>query len=84
MLSACTRRVLPPPLPPTTTSLTVSLTVSLTMSLTMSSILLQSSKEDADLAYSTYLLTSNAIAQGCAPGDSAAPAAAPPAWDGQV
>ncbi|NWZ22657.1 PIGR protein, partial [Asarcornis scutulata] len=36
------------------------------------------SKEDADLAYSTYLLTSNAIAQGCAPGDSAAPAAAPP------
>ncbi|KAM9185129.1 polymeric immunoglobulin receptor [Mergus octosetaceus] len=42
------------------------------------------SKEDADLAYSTYLLTSNAIAQGCAPGDSAAPAAAPPAWDGQV
>ncbi|XP_032059263.1 polymeric immunoglobulin receptor-like [Aythya fuligula] len=42
------------------------------------------SKEDADLAYSTYLLTSNAIAQGCAPGDSAAPTAAPPAWGGQV
>lgn len=76
MLSACTHRVLPPPLPPTTTSLTVSLTVS--------SVLPQGSKEDADLAYSTYLLTSNAIAQGCAPGDSAAPAAAPPAWDGQV
>ncbi|NXK50760.1 PIGR protein, partial [Chauna torquata] len=42
------------------------------------------SKEDADLAYSTFLFTSSAIAQGCSPGDSAAPATDPSTWRGQV
>lgn len=62
----------------------MTLTVSLTVSLTMSSVLPQGSKEDADLAYSAFLLTSNAISQGRPPTDSAAPATAPPAWDGRV
>ncbi|NXL84716.1 PIGR protein, partial [Alectura lathami] len=43
----------------------------------------RSSKEDADLAYSAFLLTSNTITQGPS-GDNAAPAEPPPAWDGQV
>nr|XP_009920470.1 PREDICTED: polymeric immunoglobulin receptor-like [Haliaeetus albicilla] len=42
----------------------------------------RSSKEDADLAYSTFLLTSNSIAQGDARGDSAAPDVSPPNWEG--
>ncbi|NXV17929.1 PIGR protein, partial [Cepphus grylle] len=44
----------------------------------------RSSKEDADLAYSTFLLTSNGIAQGGAGGDSAAPDGPPPSWEGQI
>ncbi|KAK2521868.1 Pigr [Columba livia] len=44
----------------------------------------RSSKEDADLAYSTYLLTSNAISQGGSGGDSAVPDMAPPKWEGQI
>ncbi|NXT39060.1 PIGR protein, partial [Pelecanoides urinatrix] len=44
----------------------------------------RSSKEDADLAYSTFLLTSGSIAQGGAGGDSAAPAASPPNGEGQI
>uniref|UniRef100_A0A8B9N0M2 Ig-like domain-containing protein n=1 Tax=Accipiter nisus TaxID=211598 RepID=A0A8B9N0M2_9AVES len=40
------------------------------------------SKEDADLAYSTFLLTSNSIAQGDSRGDSAAPDVSPPNWEG--
>ncbi|NXL43310.1 PIGR protein, partial [Podilymbus podiceps] len=44
----------------------------------------RSSKEDADLAYSAFLLTSSSIAQD-GPGEgSAAPAVSPPAWEGQV
>ncbi|XP_009325701.1 PREDICTED: polymeric immunoglobulin receptor [Pygoscelis adeliae] len=42
----------------------------------------RSSKEDADLAYSAFLLTSSSIAQGSSEGDSAAPAASPPNWEG--
>ncbi|NXW13800.1 PIGR protein, partial [Circaetus pectoralis] len=42
----------------------------------------RSSKEDADLAYSTFLLTSNSIAQGDPRGDSAAPDVSPPNWEG--
>ncbi|NXE74129.1 PIGR protein, partial [Cochlearius cochlearius] len=44
----------------------------------------RSSKEDADLAYSTYLLTSSNITQGGTGGDSAAPAVSPPNWEGQI
>ncbi|NXF44610.1 PIGR protein, partial [Oceanites oceanicus] len=44
----------------------------------------RNSKEDADLAYSTFLLTSGSIAQGGAGGDSAAPAVSPPNWEGQI
>ncbi|KAF1644258.1 Polymeric immunoglobulin receptor, partial [Eudyptes chrysocome] len=42
----------------------------------------RSSKEDADLAYSAFLLTSSSIAQGSSKGDSAAPAVSPPNWEG--
>ncbi|KAF1581526.1 UNVERIFIED_CONTAM: Polymeric immunoglobulin receptor, partial [Eudyptes pachyrhynchus] len=42
----------------------------------------RSSKEDADLAYSAFLLTSSSIAQGSSEGDSAAPAVSPPNWEG--
>ncbi|NXW90753.1 PIGR protein, partial [Alopecoenas beccarii] len=44
----------------------------------------RSSKEDADLAYSTYLLTSNTITQGGSGGDSAVPDVSPPKWEGQI
>ncbi|NWX15655.1 PIGR protein, partial [Aegotheles bennettii] len=44
----------------------------------------RSSKEDADLAYSTFLLTSGSIAQGGPGGDSAAPDVSPPNWEGQI
>ncbi|XP_054032397.1 polymeric immunoglobulin receptor [Dryobates pubescens] len=44
----------------------------------------RSSKEDADLAYSTFLLTSGTITQGGSRGDSAAPEVASPAWEGQI
>ncbi|NXI35391.1 PIGR protein, partial [Galbula dea] len=44
----------------------------------------RSSKEDADLAYSTFLLTSGTIAQGGSGEDSAAPEVSPPAWEGQI
>ncbi|NWX43297.1 PIGR protein, partial [Steatornis caripensis] len=44
----------------------------------------RSSKEDADLAYSTFLLTSGSIAQGSSGGHSAAPDVSPPAWEGQI
>ncbi|NWH48515.1 PIGR protein, partial [Fregata magnificens] len=44
----------------------------------------RSSKEDADLAYSAFLLTSNNIAQGGSGEDSAAAAVAPPNWEGQI
>ncbi|XP_029856485.1 polymeric immunoglobulin receptor isoform X1 [Aquila chrysaetos chrysaetos] len=44
----------------------------------------RSSKEDADLAYSTFLLTSNSIAQGDSRGDSAAPDVSPPNWEGSI
>ncbi|XP_050767474.1 polymeric immunoglobulin receptor [Gymnogyps californianus] len=44
----------------------------------------RSSKEDADLAYSTFLLTSSSIAQGGSRGDSAAPDVSPPNEDGQI
>ncbi|NXK07768.1 PIGR protein, partial [Herpetotheres cachinnans] len=44
----------------------------------------RSSKEDADLAYSTSLLTSSSTVQGGPGGDSAAPAVAPPTWEGQI
>ncbi|NWW93638.1 PIGR protein, partial [Rhynochetos jubatus] len=44
----------------------------------------RSSKEDADLAYSTFLLTSSGITQGGSEGDSAAPDVSPPTWEGQV
>ncbi|NXH74594.1 PIGR protein, partial [Hydrobates tethys] len=44
----------------------------------------RNSKEDADLAYSTFLLTSGSIAQGGSGGDSAAPAVSPPNWEGQI
>ncbi|KAK1187176.1 PIGR protein, partial [Pygoscelis papua] len=42
----------------------------------------RSSKEDADLAYSAFLLTSSSIAQGSSEGDSAAPAVSPPNCEG--
>ncbi|KAF1505835.1 Polymeric immunoglobulin receptor, partial [Eudyptula minor novaehollandiae] len=42
----------------------------------------RSSKEDADLAYSAFLLTSRSIAQGSSEGDSTAPAVSPPNWEG--
>ncbi|NXN83274.1 PIGR protein, partial [Bombycilla garrulus] len=38
----------------------------------------RSSKEDADLAYSSFLVTSERIAQGSSGGDSAGPAVSPP------
>nr|XP_010304695.1 PREDICTED: polymeric immunoglobulin receptor-like [Balearica regulorum gibbericeps] len=44
----------------------------------------RSSKEDADLAYSTFLLTSSSIAQGSSGGDSAAPDVSSPNWEGQI
>ncbi|KFP89831.1 Polymeric immunoglobulin receptor, partial [Apaloderma vittatum] len=44
----------------------------------------RNSKEDADLAYSTYLLTSSSIAQNGAGGASAAPAVPPQTWDGKI
>ncbi|NXV39826.1 PIGR protein, partial [Rissa tridactyla] len=44
----------------------------------------RSSKEDADLAYSAFLLTSSGIAQGGPGGDSAAPDGPPPNWEGQI
>ncbi|XP_009805225.2 polymeric immunoglobulin receptor [Gavia stellata] len=44
----------------------------------------RSSKEDADLAYSTFLLTSSSIVQGGSGGDSAAPDVSPPNWEGQI
>ncbi|NXJ74331.1 PIGR protein, partial [Trogon melanurus] len=44
----------------------------------------RNSKEDADLAYSTYLLTSSSIAQSGAGGASAAPAVPPQTWDGKI
>ncbi|NXP02236.1 PIGR protein, partial [Thinocorus orbignyianus] len=44
----------------------------------------RSSKEDADLAYSAFLLTSTNIAQGGPEGDSAAPEVSTPNWDGQI
>ncbi|NXH09951.1 PIGR protein, partial [Bucco capensis] len=44
----------------------------------------RSSKEDADFAYSTFLLTSSTMAQGGSGGDSAAPEVSPPAWEGQI
>ncbi|NXS95387.1 PIGR protein, partial [Jacana jacana] len=40
----------------------------------------RNSKEDADLAYSAFLLTSTSIAQGGPGGDSAAPDMSPPNW----
>uniref|UniRef100_A0A663MD73 Polymeric immunoglobulin receptor n=1 Tax=Athene cunicularia TaxID=194338 RepID=A0A663MD73_ATHCN len=43
-----------------------------------------SSKEDADLAYSTFLLTSSSIAQAGTEGVSAAPDASSPSWGGQI
>ncbi|NXW57511.1 PIGR protein, partial [Eurystomus gularis] len=42
----------------------------------------RSSKEDADLAYSTFLLTSGSIVQGGSGGDNAAPEVSPPTWEG--
>ncbi|XP_010148786.1 PREDICTED: polymeric immunoglobulin receptor-like [Eurypyga helias] len=42
------------------------------------------SKEDADLAYSAFLLTSSSIVQGGSEGDSAAPDVSSPDWGGQV
>ncbi|XP_026720028.1 polymeric immunoglobulin receptor isoform X2 [Athene cunicularia] len=44
----------------------------------------RSSKEDADLAYSTFLLTSSSIAQAGTEGVSAAPDASSPSWGGQI
>ncbi|NWW49036.1 PIGR protein, partial [Pedionomus torquatus] len=44
----------------------------------------RSSKEDADLAYSAFLLTSNTIAQGGPGGDNAAPDVSTPNWEGQI
>ncbi|XP_065710528.1 polymeric immunoglobulin receptor-like [Patagioenas fasciata] len=44
----------------------------------------RSSKEDADLAYSTYLLTSNTISQGGSGEDSAVPDMSHPKWEGQI
>ncbi|KFV11383.1 Polymeric immunoglobulin receptor, partial [Tauraco erythrolophus] len=44
----------------------------------------RSSKEDADLAYSTFLLTSSSIAQGSSGGDSTAPDVSPPNWGSQI
>ncbi|XP_074781726.1 polymeric immunoglobulin receptor [Athene noctua] len=44
----------------------------------------RSSKEDADLAYSTFLLTSSSIAQAGTEGASAAPDASSPSWGGQI
>uniref|UniRef100_A0A8C3KRB6 Polymeric immunoglobulin receptor n=1 Tax=Calidris pygmaea TaxID=425635 RepID=A0A8C3KRB6_9CHAR len=43
-----------------------------------------SSKEDADLAYSAFLLTSNGIAQGGSGEGNAAPDVSPPNWEGQM
>uniref|UniRef100_A0A8D0KUK5 Ig-like domain-containing protein n=1 Tax=Strix occidentalis caurina TaxID=311401 RepID=A0A8D0KUK5_STROC len=44
----------------------------------------RSSKEDADLAYSTFLLTSSSIAQAGTEGASAAPDTSSPSWGGQI
>ncbi|KAM7082403.1 polymeric immunoglobulin receptor [Ciconia maguari] len=44
----------------------------------------RSSKEDADLAYSAFLLTSSSIAQGGCSGDDAAPAVSPSSEKGQI
>ncbi|XP_040472943.1 polymeric immunoglobulin receptor-like [Falco naumanni] len=44
----------------------------------------RSSKEDADLAYSTFLLTASSKAQGGTGGDSTALAVPPPAWEDQI
>ncbi|KFQ38821.1 Polymeric immunoglobulin receptor, partial [Mesitornis unicolor] len=44
----------------------------------------RSSKEDADLAYSAFLLTSGSITQGGAGGGSTTPAEHPPNWEGQI
>ncbi|NXA24710.1 PIGR protein, partial [Ibidorhyncha struthersii] len=41
----------------------------------------RSSKEDADLAYSAFLLTSNSITQSGTGGDSATPEVSPPNWE---
>uniref|UniRef100_A0A8B9PLQ0 Polymeric immunoglobulin receptor n=1 Tax=Apteryx owenii TaxID=8824 RepID=A0A8B9PLQ0_APTOW len=45
---------------------------------------LQSSKEDADVAYSAFLLQASAVAQGHAAEGSGAAAAPPAPWDGQL
>ncbi|NXX39883.1 PIGR protein, partial [Tricholaema leucomelas] len=44
----------------------------------------RSSKEDADLAYSTYLLTSGTSTQGDPKEHSTAPEVPPPTWQGQI
>ncbi|NXY71294.1 PIGR protein, partial [Glareola pratincola] len=44
----------------------------------------RSSKEDADLAYSAFLLTSSGIVQGGPGGDGAAPDGPPPNWEGKI
>ncbi|NXF93542.1 PIGR protein, partial [Eubucco bourcierii] len=44
----------------------------------------RSSKENADLAYSTFLLTSGTITQGDSSGHSTAPEVPPPTWQGQI
>ncbi|XP_074706503.1 polymeric immunoglobulin receptor isoform X1 [Strix aluco] len=44
----------------------------------------RSSKEDADLAYSTFLLTSSSITQAGTEGASTAPDASSPSWGGQI
>ncbi|NXG48157.1 PIGR protein, partial [Psilopogon haemacephalus] len=44
----------------------------------------RSSKEDADIAYSTFLLTSGTVTQGDPREHSAAPEVAPPTWQGQI
>ncbi|NXX86747.1 PIGR protein, partial [Urocolius indicus] len=44
----------------------------------------RSSKEDADLAYSAFLLTSGSVAQGGPGAESAALDASPPDWEGRV
>ncbi|NXR10112.1 PIGR protein, partial [Semnornis frantzii] len=44
----------------------------------------RSSKEDADLAYSAFLLTSGTVTQGDSSGHSTAPEVPPPTWQGQI
>ncbi|NXY88805.1 PIGR protein, partial [Alcedo cyanopectus] len=44
----------------------------------------RSSKEDADLAHSTFLLTSSSIVQGGTEGDGAAPDMSPQTWEGKI